>query len=108
MAADLLCLEEASVVRRATKDAVILQDERVLENLLAAEDRDNHRSAPLAYFKFQTEIQPFMRKVVTTWMLEVGKRDVTCHISLDNRFVSIVPHRRCYCSHLRDYHFRTA
>jgi len=64
----LACLEEGYTVRRAPSDATILQDERVLANLLIAEDQ-HHTS--LAYFKFQKEILPYMRKVVVTWLLEV-------------------------------------
>ncbi len=66
---ELLCCEVESV-RRAYPDPVLLNDERVLRNLLEAEEK----YTPCAdYFanQFQTEIRPFMRKMVAQWMFEV-------------------------------------
>lgn len=53
----------------AKRDSVIFEDIRVLRNLLATE----HFYIPHCnYFaEIQHDIQPFMRKVVATWMLEV-------------------------------------
>ena len=65
---DLFCTETESV-KRSYEDPVLLKDDRVLENLLATEDR--YLPSP-SYFKcVQTDIKPFMRKMVATWMLEV-------------------------------------
>ena len=65
---ELLCTE-AECIKRSFEDPVLLQDDRVLHNLLATEDR--YLPSP-TYFKcVQTDIEPFMRKMVATWMLEV-------------------------------------
>ncbi|XP_013773906.1 G1/S-specific cyclin-D2-like [Limulus polyphemus] len=67
----LLCSENTPLEHspRATYDPNLLHNQRVLELLLTTEDRYTVSSA---YWKYvQTEVRPFMRKVVTTWMLEV-------------------------------------
>jgi len=87
----LLCLEDADVVeeipstwadnhdeddvaternscRRAYHCRSLLTDDRVLANLLATE-RNNRPSADC--FCRQTEVLPYMRDTVVTWMLEV-------------------------------------
>ena len=65
---DLLCGEVDSI-KRAYEDPVLLKDERVLHNLLSTEDKYLPNAA---YFKcLQTDIKPYMRKMVATWMLEV-------------------------------------
>lgn len=53
----------------ALKDLNIFADSRVVKNLL----KDELFYIPKCnYFRdVQTDIQPFMRKVVATWMLEV-------------------------------------
>ena len=68
--ASLLCEELPAwdALRRSFADPVMLNDDRVLENLLATEDW----CLPNAnYFDFQLEIKPFMRRILTSWMLEV-------------------------------------
>ncbi|XP_069479550.1 G1/S-specific cyclin-D1 [Ambystoma mexicanum] len=63
----LLCCE-VDTIRRAYLDANLLND-RVLQTMLKAEE-----SCPpsASYFKcVQKEVQPYMRKIVATWMLEV-------------------------------------
>lgn len=66
---DLMCCETASL-RRAYEDPVLLKDDRVLHNLLATEDKYQPTSS---YFKcVQTDIKPYMRKMVAEWMLEVN------------------------------------
>jgi len=72
----LLCLEEvvdclqAAPPQRAFKHEALLNDKRVLRNLLAKEDA----YMPLGnYFVFQEEIRPYMRTVLTKWMLDVRK-----------------------------------
>lgn len=63
-----MCCETASL-RRAYEDPVLLKDDRVLHNLLATEDKYQPTSS---YFKcVQTDIKPYMRKMVAEWMLEV-------------------------------------
>ncbi|KAF3831786.1 hypothetical protein GH733_000598 [Mirounga leonina] len=64
LAMQLLCCE-VDLVLRATPDANLLYNDRVLQNLLTIED---------SYFKcVQKDIQPYMRRMVATWMLEVCK-----------------------------------
>nr|CAD7415440.1 unnamed protein product [Timema cristinae] len=67
MGDDLLCWE-TNVECRAFVDPVLLNDERVLQNLLSSEDRYSPSSS---YFtRFQTDLTPQMREIVTEWMLE--------------------------------------
>lgn len=69
MAADLLCLETFdSPPRRSIRDPVILNDARVLRNLLEVDER---HTPSTSYFNIQTDLNPFMRKTLTRWMLEV-------------------------------------
>lgn len=71
LAMELLCCE-MDRVRRAVPDGNLLHDERVLQNLLTIEER---YLPQCSYFKcVQKDIQPFMRRMVATWMLEVGPR----------------------------------
>ena len=65
---DLLCCEVDST-KRAYEDPVLLKDDRVLQNLLASEDK--YQAAPSYFNCVQKELKPFMRKMVSTWMLEV-------------------------------------
>ncbi|XP_037087224.1 G1/S-specific cyclin-D2-like [Pollicipes pollicipes] len=71
MSSSLLCAEQPmdTSCRMAQNDAVIFRDDRVLESLL----RTEHSYMPGAcYFQqTQNDIQPYMRKMVTSWMLEV-------------------------------------
>nr|UVJ52479.1 cyclin D2 [Sinohyriopsis cumingii] len=65
---DLMCVEAESH-RRAYEDPVLLNDNRVLHNLLALEDKYMPNSA---YFKcVQTDVKRYMRKMVAQWMYEV-------------------------------------
>ncbi|MBW04959.1 G1/S-specific cyclin-D2, partial [Eschrichtius robustus] len=64
---ELLC-GEVDPVRRAVPDANLLHDDRVLQNLLTIEER---YLPQCSYFKcVQKDIQPYMRRMVATWMLE--------------------------------------
>jgi len=55
---------------QAREDTRIMQDQRVLLNLLKNESRYLPRTPD--YFKFvQVEVKPHMRKIVSDWMLEV-------------------------------------
>lgn len=66
----LVCME-SNKVNRAYEDPVLLNDERVLQNLMSAEDK---YVPPACYFNcVQTDIRPFMRKMVSEWMAEVRK-----------------------------------
>lgn len=67
---DLACTENISPAIFAAKDPVILKDFRVLENLL--NDEKFYVSEKNYFEEVQTDIAPFMRKVVTMWMLEVS------------------------------------
>ena len=66
---ELLCCEGGEQLKRAFLDPVFLNDNRVLQNLLKVEE---HYTIASEYMKFQTDIKPFMRKVVTQWMREVS------------------------------------
>jgi cyclin D2 len=67
---DLLCVERLADCRLAERDRVIFEDMRVLQNLL---DLELVYTPTCNYFgTVQKDIQPFMRKVVSTWMLEVS------------------------------------
>ncbi|XP_041354782.1 G1/S-specific cyclin-D2-like [Gigantopelta aegis] len=64
----LVCCE-SEVIQRAYEDPVLLKDIRVLQTLLQTEDKYMPRHS---YFTiFQTDIKPYMRKMVAQWMLEV-------------------------------------
>jgi len=68
---DLFCIE-INGEPKAYSDPVFLDDERVLKNLMYTEERYTISSS---YFKcLQTELKPYMRKVVASWMLEVSNR----------------------------------
>lgn len=55
--------------KHAKEDATMSSDHRIINNLVASEKLTIPH---LDYFRFkQKDIQPFMRKMVTTWMLEV-------------------------------------
>lgn len=64
---ELLCLEMDTIIR-ARPDPNLLYDDRVLQSLLTIEERFLPQCS---YFKcVQKDIQPFMRRMVATWMLE--------------------------------------
>ena len=65
---DLLC-SEGDCIKRAFEDPVLLKDARVLNTLLDTEEK--YLPSP-SYFKcVQSDVKPFMRKIVANWMLEV-------------------------------------
>lgn len=66
---ELLCTE-GDTVKRAYRDPVFLKDERVLENLLRVEE---FYLIPARYLETQTEVKPYMRRIVLQWMYEVSK-----------------------------------
>ena len=58
-----------SPLKQSLQDPVLLQDQRVLTNLLASEEK---YMASGSYFScVQTDVQPWMRNTVAHWMLEV-------------------------------------
>ncbi|XP_064162648.1 G1/S-specific cyclin-D3 isoform X1 [Anguilla rostrata] len=80
---ELMCLEDCrfkstpvncptpsfSAVIRARCDPSLIEDSRTLHNLLALEKR---HWAPQSYFgTIQTDIQPYMRRILAVWMLQV-------------------------------------
>ncbi|XP_006002322.1 G1/S-specific cyclin-D2 [Latimeria chalumnae] len=65
----LFCAEGWSRVPRAQADRRLLQDKRVLENLLRLEERYTSRVSYLQCV--QRDVRPYMRKMLATWMLEV-------------------------------------
>lgn len=65
----------------AAMDPTMMTDPRIIVNLLATE----RTTMPTCdYFRHvQPDILPFMRKVVTTWMLEVGLRRERIHTRIN-------------------------
>ncbi|KAI2665558.1 G1/S-specific cyclin-D2 [Labeo rohita] len=96
---ELFCLEKDAIMR-AQRDPNIFCDERVLQSLLTVEDRYVPQGP---YFKcVQKDIQPFMRRMVATWMLEVCEEE-KCEedvfplaMNYLDRFLAAVPTRKCY------------
>lgn len=67
---DLLCCESTDSECRAYEDPTLVNDERILQNLLKTEERYAPSSS---YFEcVQRDISPAMRKIVAEWMLEVS------------------------------------
>lgn len=55
--------------RRSFADPVLLNERRVLDSLLVMDDR---HLPSVSYFKYtQPDLQPYMRRMVVTWMMEV-------------------------------------
>jgi len=72
---DLLCGEKLTDSRTARRDSVIYDDFRVLHNLL---DMELVYMPTCNYFTLvQHDIQPYQRKIVATWMLEVSLQLIT-------------------------------
>jgi len=70
---DLLCYEPGSDYR-AYPDPVLLNDERVLQNLLQMEERYCPSSS---YFEcVQKDLTPQMRTIVAEWMMEVSLKSL--------------------------------
>ncbi|KAI1888396.1 hypothetical protein AGOR_G00184710 [Albula goreensis] len=95
---ELLCLEMDTVLR-ARPDPNLLYDDRVLQSLLTIEERFLPQCS---YFKcVQKDIQPFMRRMVATWMLEVCEEQ-KCEeevfplaMNYLDRFLAVVRTRKC-------------
>ena len=74
---ELFCPEQpgsaqADALVDSYPDPALLRDDRVLTNMLQMEDY-YVPSNNMNYFRVvQTELKPYMRKIVATWMWEVG------------------------------------
>ncbi|XP_045478690.1 G1/S-specific cyclin-D3-like [Harmonia axyridis] len=93
----LACIEHQHEVY-AEKDYTILKDPRVLLNLYNQERRFTPNKN--YFLEVQTEIQPFMRQVVTTWMHEVCEEQM-CEdqvfplaVNCMDRFLCLCPIKR--------------
>lgn len=69
---DLFCCETTSDQIRADLDRKLLEDDRVLENLMKTEE--NHLSS--SFLDIQECINSRMRRTVAEWMLEVIYRKI--------------------------------
>ncbi|KAK1153133.1 G1/S-specific cyclin-D2-like isoform X1 [Acipenser oxyrinchus oxyrinchus] len=87
-----------NTVRKGGPDPNLLDDDRVLLNLLSIEERFLPQCS---YFKYvQKDIEPFMRRMVATWMLEVceeQKCEEVFPLAMNylDRFLALVPIRKC-------------
>ncbi|KAG5882106.1 hypothetical protein JTB14_016869 [Gonioctena quinquepunctata] len=92
---DLTCSENLANSCTAKRDRSIFDDPRVINNLL----NEEAFSIPKCdYFQtVQNDIQPFMRKVVTTWMLEVCEEQM-CEDQVLPLAVNIMDRFLCVCS----------
>ena len=71
---DLHC-NEATCIKRAYLDPVLVVDDRVLQNMLQTE---TYYMTQNDYFTLvQKELRPHMRKIVSEWMLEVSSANFT-------------------------------
>ncbi|CAG9761950.1 unnamed protein product [Ceutorhynchus assimilis] len=97
---DLACGETSNKCIRAVKDRAIFKDDRVINNLL----NDEVFYVPSCdYFtKVQNDIQPFMRKVVTTWMLEVCEEQM-CEDQILPLAVNLMDRFLCVCKIKRQH-----
>ncbi|XP_028813642.1 G1/S-specific cyclin-D2a isoform X2 [Denticeps clupeoides] len=94
---ELLCLEMDTIIR-ARPDPNLVCDDRVLQSLLTIEERFLPQGS---YFKcVQKDIQPFMRRMVATWMLEVCEEQ-KCEeevfplaMNYLDRFLAVVPTKK--------------
>ncbi|XP_077313198.1 G1/S-specific cyclin-D1-like [Lithobates pipiens] len=93
MESRLLCWEPEKELR-AQADPVLLQS-RVLERLLTAQER--YTPSPTYFQCVQREMHPYMRKMLTSWMLEVcedqrcGEQVFPLAVNCLDRFLSLVP-----------------
>ncbi|KAG8545738.1 hypothetical protein GDO81_020411 [Engystomops pustulosus] len=93
MEGSLLCWE-AERELRAQADSVLLQS-RVLDRLLTSQD--TYTASPMYFQCVQKEIYPYMRKMLTSWMLEVcedqqcGEEVFPQAVNCLDRFLSVLP-----------------
>ncbi|RZC33913.1 Cyclin N domain containing protein [Asbolus verrucosus] len=91
---DLACTEKFTSSNYAPKDPNIFNDFRVMQHLL----NDEMLYTPQTnYFQnVQTDIEPFMRKVVATWMLEVCEEQM-CEDQVLPLAVNLMDRFLCLC-----------
>ncbi|OCT73227.1 G1/S-specific cyclin-D1 [Xenopus laevis] len=93
MEGNLLCWEPETELR-AQSDPVLLQS-RVLMKLLELEER--YIPSASYFYCVQTHLQPYMRRMLTSWMLEVcedqkcGEDVFPLAVNCLDRFLSLVP-----------------
>ncbi|KAL3266199.1 hypothetical protein HHI36_010382 [Cryptolaemus montrouzieri] len=91
---DLACTEQIETTVFAQKDPCIFKDPRVMKNLLSQETMFVPQCN---YFvEVQHDIQPFMRKVVTTWMHEVCEEQM-CEDQILPLAVNCMDRFLCVC-----------
>lgn len=85
----------------AVKDPIFLEN-RCLENLLKAEDRDEKHKIVNYFATVQKEISPSMRRVVAEWVMDLCEEQncqeevsLLC-LSYMDRFLSLVPIRKTH------------
>uniref|UniRef100_A0A8D8WNR9 G1/S-specific cyclin-D3 n=1 Tax=Cacopsylla melanoneura TaxID=428564 RepID=A0A8D8WNR9_9HEMI len=93
---DLLCSENLNTDRcTAGRDATMYTDSRVLANLMLSEERNG--VPPEDYFiSVQTDIKPYIRKIVNSWMQEVCD-ERQCEYQVFPYAVSIMDRFLCFC-----------
>ncbi|KAI4882991.1 hypothetical protein NFI96_015801 [Prochilodus magdalenae] len=96
---ELFCPEKETTIR-ATRDPNIYCDDRVLHSLLTVEDKFLPQG--LYFSRVQRDIQPYMRRIVATWMLEVCEEEkcdedvFPLAVNYLDRFLAAVPIKKCY------------
>ncbi|KAJ8249659.1 hypothetical protein COCON_G00228750 [Conger conger] len=90
-------MEAQSDMVTSRLDPKLLQDDRLLESLL---DIEEHFIPHLPYFKIvQNEVEPFMRRMLTHWMLEVCEKRceegvLALAVNYLDRFLALVSTRK--------------
>ncbi|KAJ3631229.1 hypothetical protein MTP99_012371 [Tenebrio molitor] len=92
---DLACNEQMSVSNYAPKDPNIFNDFRVMKHLL--NDESLYTPHTNYFQNVQTDIEPFMRKVVATWMLEVCEEQM-CEDQVLPLAVNLMDRFLCVCN----------
>jgi hypothetical protein len=64
--------EESFAITYTALDLNILSDDRILKQLLQIEERYVPNEVLESYKCIQSEVEPYMRKIVANWMLEVS------------------------------------
>jgi cyclin D2 len=95
---DLKCVENIWLAdMRSYEDPVLINDARILSNILTRQDEKFSSSCDNYFETVQTEIKPHMRKIVSDWILEVCEEQQcqaeVFHLAINymDRFLSRVP-----------------